>query len=122
VIFIIAGTFFVLLGVIGIFLPLIPTTPFLLLGTALYARSSKRYYLWLLNNKWFGKYIKNYQEGKGVPIKVKILSISLMWATILISILLVLENLIFKIILLAIAFAVTIHIISIHPKKKDKKL
>ncbi|MFH0931814.1 MAG: YbaN family protein, partial [Candidatus Zixiibacteriota bacterium] len=74
---IITGTFFVGLGVLGIFLPLLPTTPFLLLAAACYARSSKRFYNWLLNNRWFGSYIKDYKEGKGVPSKVKAISISL---------------------------------------------
>ena len=72
---IIAGTFFVFIGTIGIFLPILPTTPFLLLAAACYARSSKRFYTWLLNNKLFGKFIRNYREGKGVPLKVKILTI-----------------------------------------------
>ena len=68
------GTFFVGLGIIGIFLPLLPTTPFLLLAAACYARSSKRFYNWLLNNKWFGNYIKNYRERKGIPLQIKIIS------------------------------------------------
>jgi len=61
---IIAGTFFVGLGVLGIVLPLLPTTPFFLLAAVCFAKSSKRFYTWLLNNKWFGNYIKNYQEKK----------------------------------------------------------
>ncbi len=76
------GTFFVGLGIFGIFLPLLPTTPFLLLAAACYARSSKRFYNWLLNNKWFGNYIKNYRERKGIPLKIKILSISFLWIAI----------------------------------------
>ncbi|MCJ7768908.1 MAG: YbaN family protein [Dehalococcoidales bacterium] len=58
-ILIVAGTLFVGLGVIGIFLPVLPATPFLLLAAACYARSSKRFYCWLLNNRWFGVHIKN---------------------------------------------------------------
>ena len=65
---IIAGTIFLVFGIIGIFLPILPTTPFLLLAAACYARSSKRFYNWLMNNKWFGNYIKNYNEGRGVPL------------------------------------------------------
>jgi hypothetical protein len=72
---IIAGTSFAGLGILGIFLPLLPTTPFLLLAAACYARSSERFYNWLLNNRWFGHYIRNYLEGKGVPLRVKVLSI-----------------------------------------------
>jgi uncharacterized membrane protein YbaN (DUF454 family) len=117
-ILIIAGTFFVGLGVLGIFLPLLPTTPFLLLAAACYARSSKRFYNWLLNNKWFGNYIKNYREKKGVPLKVKLLSISLLWITILFSAVFVVDILLFRIILILIAAGVTIHILYIRTLKQ----
>ena len=79
---IIVGSFFTGLGIIGIFLPLLPTTPFLLLAAACYIRSSERLYSWLINNKWVGRYIKNYLEGKGIPLKSKVLSISALWITI----------------------------------------
>ena len=114
----IAGTFFVGLGVLGIFLPLLPTTPFLLLAAACYVRSSKRFYNWLLNNKWFGRYIKNYQEKKGVPLKVKILSISLLWITIIFSAVFIVHILFVRIILILIAIGVTIHILSIRTLKQ----
>ena len=65
---IISGTIFLGFGIVGIFLPILPTTPFLLLSAACYARSSQRFYYWLMNNKWFGNYIKNYNEGRGVPL------------------------------------------------------
>lgn len=113
-----AGTFFVGLGVLGIFLPLLPTTPFLLLAAACYARSSKRFYNWLLNNKWFGNYIKNYQEKKGVPLKVKLSSLSLLWITILFSAVFVVDILLFRIILILIAAGVTIHILSIRTLRR----
>jgi uncharacterized protein len=112
-----AGTFFLGLGIIGIFLPIVPTTPFLLLAAACYARSSKRFYDWLMNNKWFGSYIKNYQEGKGVPLKVKILTISVLWITILSSVFIV-QIFWVRILLILIAFGVTIHILTIKTYKK----
>ena len=76
---IILGTISVLLGLIGIILPLLPTTPFLLLGAAIYAKSSDKFYNWLVENKLFGSYIKNYREGKGIPIRVKISAISFLF-------------------------------------------
>jgi len=79
---IIVGSFFAGLGILGIFLPLLPTTPFLLLAAACYIRSSEKLYNWLMNNKWIGRYIKNYLEGKGIPLKSKVLSISALWITI----------------------------------------
>ena len=115
---IIAGTFFVVIGIIGIFLPILPTTPFLLLAAWCYARSSKRFYNWLINNKWFGKYIKNYQEGKGVPLKVKIVSIFFLWLTILLSAIFIIDNFYIRIILIFIAIGVTIHIITIRTLKQ----
>jgi len=113
-----AGTFFVGLGVLGVFLPLLPTTPFLLLAAACYAKSSKRFYHWLLNNRWFGNYIKNYQEKKGVPLKVKLSSISLLWITILFSAVFVVDIPLVRIILILIAACVTIHILSIRTLKR----
>jgi len=110
---IIAGTIFLGIGVIGIFLPIIPTTPFLLLAVACYIRSSKKLYDWLINNKLFGAYIKNYREGKGVPLKVKVFTISLLWITILFSVFFIIHISWVKIILIIIAFAVTIHILTI---------
>ena len=113
----IAGTFFVGLGILGIFLPLLPTTPFLLLAAACYARSSERFYHWLLNNRWFGNYLKNYWERKGIPLKIKVLSISFLWITIGYSAVFVVQILLSKIILVLIAIGVTIHILSIRTLK-----
>ena len=66
------GSIFVAIGTIGIFVPGLPTTVFMLLAAACYVRSSERLYNWLIRNKTFGKYIKDYREGKGMPIKAKI--------------------------------------------------
>jgi uncharacterized membrane protein YbaN (DUF454 family) len=114
-----SGTLFLALGVIGIFIPLLPTTPFLLLAAACYIRGSKKFYDWLIKNRWLGEYIKNYQDDKGVPFKVKIITIIVLWLTIIISSILFVSNLIIQIILFIIAIGVTIHIIKI--KSLDKK-
>jgi uncharacterized membrane protein YbaN (DUF454 family) len=107
------GTIFVGLGILGIFIPILPTTPFLLLAAACYARSSKKFYDWLINNKLIGTYIKNYREGKGFPLKVKVFTISLLWITILFSVFFILHISWIKIILIIIAIGVTIHILTI---------
>ena len=112
-ILIIAGTIFLGFGIIGIFLPILPTTPFLLLAAACYARSSKRFYNWLMKNRWFGTYIKNYREGRGVPLKDKVFTISLLWITILASVFFIISNFLIEIILIIIAIGVTIHILTI---------
>ena len=111
------GTFFLGLGIVGIFLPLLPTTPFLLLAAACYARSSKRFYNFLLNNKWFGNYIKNYRERKGIPLKIKILSISFLWIVIGYAVIFVVHILLGKIVIILIAVGVTMHILSIQTLK-----
>jgi len=115
---IIIGTFFLGLGIIGIFLPLLPTTPFLLLAAACYTRSSKRLYDWLLTNRWLGNYIRNYRERKEVPFKIKILSISFLWIAIGYSAIFVVHILIGRIILILIATGVTIHILCIQTLKR----
>ena len=116
-----AGTLFLGLGIIGIFIPLLPTTPFLLLAASCYIRSSKKFYNFLINNKWFGTYIKNYQEGKGVSLKIKILSIFFLWLTILFSIFYVVNISIVQIILIIILIAVTIHIVLLKTLSKIKE-
>jgi len=112
-ILVVSGTFFFGLGLIGIFLPLLPTTPFLLLAAACYAKSSHKFYTWMLSNKYFGSYIKNYREGKGISLNIKILSISFLWITILFSVFIIVSNIYARIILIAIAIGVTLHILII---------
>jgi uncharacterized membrane protein YbaN (DUF454 family) len=113
----IGGFISLILGIIGIAIPILPTTPFLLLASAAFAKSSEKFNRWLLNNKILGAYIKNYREGKGLPLKIKVLTISLLWITILISMFFIIDFLWLQILLLCIALAVTIHIILIKPKK-----
>ena len=114
------GSFFVGVGIVGIFVPILPTTPFLLIAAALYARSSKRFYNWLINNKIFGRFIKNYREGKGIPLKVKIITIILLWITIGCSAIFAIDIFWVRFLLVMIAVGVTIHIIRIRPKNKRK--
>ena len=115
---IVAGTISLVFAAIGLVLPLLPTTPLLLLALACYCRSSERLYLWLINNRWFGEYIRNYREGKGVPLKTKVLAITLLWATISVSVLFLVPILIVQILLLVIAIAVSIHILRLPTYKK----
>lgn len=110
---IVAGTFFVALGVAGIFLPLLPTTPFLLLAAVCYARSSPRFYHWLLTNRWFGEYLRNYREGRGIPFKQKVFTILLLWLSIGYTAGFVVSLWWVKLILLGIAVGVTYHLVKI---------
>lgn len=79
------GWLSVTLGVIGIFLPVLPTTPFLLLAAACFARSSQRFYDWLVTHPRLGPWLRDYLEGNGIPRKAKIYSIATMWLSIGVS-------------------------------------
>ena len=109
--FFVAGTVSLVLGAIGIVLPILPTTPFLLLALACYFRSSERMTNWMLNNKYFGKYIRNYRDGKGIPLKTKLFALTILWTTIVISSFFIIPVLIIQIILFIVATAVTIHLV-----------
>lgn len=115
-VFKIIGTISLCLGLIGIFIPILPTTPFLLLSATLYAKSSDKLYQWLMSNPRLGPYIKNFRENRTLPLRVKIISVSTLWCTILLSTYLV-EILFVRLLLLIIAIAVTIHIL--HYKTKE---
>lgn len=105
------GTVSLMLGVLGIFLPVLPTTPFLLLAAALYLRSSRRLYNWLLSHKHLGPYIKNFYEKRAIPLRVKIVSVSLLWITLLYCAFFVASAWWMRILFIAIAAGVTVHIL-----------
>ncbi|MCD7973347.1 MAG: YbaN family protein [Candidatus Azobacteroides sp.] len=115
-----AGTLSLVLGIIGIFLPLLPTTPFLLLTAYCYLKSSPRLYHWLINQPRLGAYILNYQKYKVIPVKAKISAISLLWTSILFCIIFVVDMLWLRILLFAIATGVTIHILSYKSYREEK--
>jgi len=114
-----AGTLCTGLGIIGIFIPILPTTPFLLLAAACYIRSSERFYQWLINNRIFGAYVRNYIEGRGMPIRIKIFTILLLWLTIGLSITFGVQNIVIRIVLICIAIGVTVHIVLIRKRKVE---
>jgi uncharacterized membrane protein YbaN (DUF454 family) len=89
---VIAGTLCVALGVLGLFLPVLPTTPFLLLAAACYARASNRFYGWLLNNRTFGPLIREWRRYRSIPWRTKLTAIALMAMTLTTSIVLFVRN------------------------------
>lgn len=117
-----AGTMFTAIGIIGIFIPILPTTPFLLLASACYLRSSKYFYNSLLNSRFFGVYVRSYMRGEGMPLRIKAITICLLWAAIAASAVFAVDSLVVRIILLIIAIAVTVHIVLIRPSTKERKL
>ena len=101
------------LAVVGILVPILPTTPFLLLAAFLFGRSSPRFYRWLHTNRWFGAYLTNYRAGRGLPLREKVLTLCALWLAILISVTFALSSWWARGSLLLIATAVTIHLLRI---------
>jgi len=107
------GTVCVALGVIGIFLPIMPTTVFLLMAAACYARSSERFYQRLLNQRFLGSYIRNHREGRGMKRRDKTVTLVLLWIGIGATIIFSVNALWGRLVLLGIATAVTVHVAKI---------
>ena len=100
------------LGILGIFLPVLPTTPLLLLAAALFLRSSKPLYEWLMNHPRLGPYITDFMVHKSIPLRVKVISVSMLWITLLYCAVCVAEHWAFRLFLIVLAIAITIHILS----------
>ena len=121
VLYISIGILSVWLGIIGIFVPGLPTTPFLLLSSWLFYKSSKRMHDFLHRSKWLGDYIRRYESKQGVSWTSKLISIGCMWTMISISAFVVLENWHFRILLLVLGLIGTVSVIFIVPtSKKDR--
>ena len=105
------GWISVVLGVLGIFLPVLPTTPFLLLAAACFVRSSPRFYQWLVEHPKLGGYIIHYLNGEGIPKRAKFIAICMIWITMGFSAWLVIPIFWVKMLMFSIGFAVSIYII-----------
>lgn len=116
-IYLIIGSLSLVLGIAGIFLPVLPTTPFLLLAAALFFRSSPRAYAWLLNHRYLGPYIRNFREDKSIPLRVKVIAITFLWITAIHCIVFVFNHWLLKGIMLAVAVGVTLYILSFKTKR-----
>lgn len=116
------GSLCVGLGVIGIFVPVMPTTVFFLLAAFFYARSSPRFYHWLLNNRWFGAYIRNYRAGRGIPMRQKVFTLVVLWLTLGYAGIFAISNLWVRLLLAAIAVGVTIHLVTIKTYRGEEGL
>ena len=106
-----AGLISLSLGVVGIFVPLLPTTPFLLLASACFVRSSDKLHNWLIHHKVFGNYIRCYQQFRAVSLRAKILTVTFLWLFIGYAVAFVVSAFMIRILLLVIAVTVTIHIL-----------
>jgi uncharacterized membrane protein YbaN (DUF454 family) len=118
-ILIFVGTVCVGLGILGMFLPLMPTTVFLLLAAYCYSRSSERFHNWLMNNRFLGKYISSYKSGNGISVSQKISTISILWISIGASIWMLGSRFWPALLLLAVAIGVTLHLLWIKTFRPD---
>ncbi len=117
-VYILLGTLSLILGIIGVFLPVLPTTPFLLLSATLYLHSSPRLYNWLLSHPHLGVYIRNFREYKAIPLRVKVVSVSLVWLTLLYCAFFVAKEWWMSLAFIAIAVGVTVHILHYRTLRK----
>ena len=117
--FIPLGFICVVLGLVGIVLPILPTTPFLLLAAFLFYRSSEKLHDRLLNSKLLGDYISSYMKHRAIKRKIKIMTITILWSTLIISAVLI-NNWVIWIALAAVGSAVTFHILRLRTLEKIK--
>lgn len=114
-----AGVASVGLGLLGVVVPLLPTTPFLLLAAACFVRSSTRLHRWLLENRLFGEYLRRYHAGEGMPWAAKAATLGLLWVTLGASALFAVPARLWwvRIVLLVIGAGVTVHILRIKTRR-----
>lgn len=111
--YVVLGTLALAIGFIGIFLPVIPTTPLVLLAAACYMRGSERLHGWLLESKWFGETIRTYQSGQGLRKATKVKAIGLMWIVITISAVFYVESLPVRVMMFGTAILVTRYLLGL---------
>lgn len=104
------GVLCVGLGVAGVFVPLLPTTPFLLLAAACFSRSSERFYRSLTTNRWVGGHIRNYLEHRATTVATKFASITMLWCALTLAGSLFTHNWIVRSVLALIGVGVTVHL------------
>jgi uncharacterized membrane protein YbaN (DUF454 family) len=108
-----AGLVCVGLGAVGVFVPLLPTTPFLLLAAACFARSSDRFYHWLMTHRWLGSYIRNYVERRATTLATKAASIAMLWCFLIAAGVFFTGSWVVRSLLMVVAVGVTMHLASL---------
>lgn len=118
---VVAGTISMCIGAVGIVVPLLPTTPFLLLAAACYAKGSERFLNWLLGNKVLGAYISAYRSGAPITRTYRAGMIALLWGTMALTALLFLKDWRYQLLLVAVGSAVTIHLLTVGKGRRAGK-
>jgi uncharacterized membrane protein YbaN (DUF454 family) len=112
------GFLFAAIGIMGAFLPIMPSIPFFIIASICFSKSSEKFHNLLLDNKWVGPHIKSYHENNGITLKTKILFIIFQWAGILGTSTLFIHNVFGRILMVIIATAATAYILSLKTAKK----
>jgi uncharacterized protein len=114
---IMAGTISLAIGLVGVVVPVLPTTPFLLIAAACYLRGSRRMYDWMVSTRFVGRYLSDYVEGRGVSVRAKVVSIIVLWVLIILSAALATGNDVARLVLAAVGIAVTAHLVMLRTKR-----
>ena len=118
-IYIVVGTIALVIGAIGLFLPVIPTTPLVILAAACYYRGSERLHNWSLSSRWIGDTVKNYQEVRGLTRDTKVRAISMMWAMTLISAWFFVINPVVRVAIICVVMGVTVYLVRLPTLEKN---
>jgi uncharacterized membrane protein YbaN (DUF454 family) len=116
---VVCGWFCIVAGVVGLFLPLVPTVPFLLLAVACFARSSERLHRWLVEHNHLGPLIRDYLKGAGIPLRAKIAAICMVWVSIPTSTVLFARANWLKVLLIGTAVAITAYLLFLPTATKE---
>lgn len=119
--FLVLGSLALAVGMVGVFVPVLPTTPFLLLAALCYARGSSRCYRWLTTNRVFGRYLDGYLSGRGVSWRVKAAALLLLWVGIGLSVGFAAEDLWLRLLLVAVALGVSVHVLTIKGRNRGEE-
>jgi hypothetical protein len=114
-----AGTVAFGVGLLGVFIPLLPTTPFLLLAAGCWMRSSQRLHDWLLHHGWFGDYVRNYVEYRAVRLRARVVTLVLLWGVIGATALLAVGSWWVRALLGVVALGVTWHLLTLKTLTPD---
>ena len=117
---IVAGILSLAIGVVGLLIPVFPTSPFVLVAAACFVRSSDRLHRWLLENRLFGEIVRRYQAGEGLPLATKVGALALLWAMLGTSALLLVPDRLWwaKVAALAVGLGMTIHVLLIRTRRR----
>lgn len=107
-------------GIVGIFLPLMPTVPLLLLAAACFARSSERFHTWLVEHDHLGPLIRDYLKNGAIPVRAKRMAIGMIWISFPASAFLFVQALWLRVLLIAIAAGVTLYLLKLPSMPEER--